>query len=112
MHAFQLISKILSVGIIVSLTVAGVNIYRYWQESAAGQSVATCFLPTGDVKVISRDGLLRAVDRSTGEAAGLLERWPNGDIQLTTKDGFAPNVTPCLSGKLNTEQLNALPLHG
>ncbi|EIT7321881.1 hypothetical protein L3D42_004224 [Enterobacter hormaechei] len=86
MNAFQLMSKILSIGIIVSLMVAGVNIYRFWQESAAGQS--------------------------TGEVAGFLERWPNGDIQLTTKDGFAPNVTPCLSGKLNTEHLNSLPLHG
>lgn len=111
MNAFPLMSKILSIGIIVSLTVAGVNIYRSWQESAAGQSITTCSLPTGDVKVISRDGLLRAVEQSTGEVAGLLERWPNGDIQLTTNDGFAPNVTPCLSGKLNTEQLNSLPLY-
>ncbi|WP_149543344.1 hypothetical protein [Serratia marcescens] len=106
------IDRILSVGIIVSLSVAGTNLYHYLKDRNADQGIVSCSLATGDVKVISRDGLLRAVDRKTGEAAGFLERWPNGDIQLTTKDGFAPNVTPCLSGKLNTEQLNSLPLHG
>lgn len=107
----MLIKKILNVGIIVSLTVAGVNLYRYLQERDDGKSIVSCSLPTGTFNLIQRDGHLQPVDQKTGAVAGFLERRSNGQIQLTTADGFAPNVTPCLSGKLSAEQLNSLPLH-
>lgn len=107
----MLIKKIINVGIIVSLTVAGVNLYRYLQERDDGKSIVSCSLPTGNFDLLNLDGRLQPVDESTGKVIGFLERWSNGEIQLTTADGFAPNVTPCLSGKLSTEQLNSLPLH-
>lgn len=107
----MLIKKIINVGIIVSLTVAGVNLYRYLQERDDGKGIVSCSLPTGNFDLLNLDGRLQPVDESTGKVIGFLERRSNGEIQLTTADGFAPNVTPCLSGKLSTEQLNSLPLH-
>ncbi|EPO4111200.1 hypothetical protein ACUADT_003668 [Enterobacter cloacae] len=107
----MLIKKIINVGIIVSLTVAGVNLYRYLQERDDGKGIVSCSLPTGNFELLNLDGRLQPVDESTGKVIGFLERRSNGEIQLTTADGFAPNVTPCLSGKLSTEQLNSLPLH-
>ncbi|EQA1583304.1 hypothetical protein ABKW25_20865 (plasmid) [Enterobacter hormaechei] len=107
----MLIKKIINVGIIVSLTVAGVNLYRYLQERDDGKGIVSCSLPTGNFDLLNLDGRLQPVDESTGKVIGFLERRSDGQIQLTTADGFAPNVTPCLSGKLSTEQLNSLPLH-
>ena len=107
----MLIKKIINVGIIVSLTVAGVSLYRYLQERGDGKGIVSCSLPTGNFDLLNLDGCLQPVDESTGKVIGFLERRSNGEIQLTTADGFAPNVTPCLSGKLSTEQLNSLPLH-
>jgi len=106
-----LIKKIINVGIIVSLTVAGVNLYRYLQERDDGKGIVSCSLPTGNFDLLNLDGRLQPVDESTGKVIGFLERRSDGQIQLTTADGFAPNVTPCMSGKLSTEQLNSLPLH-
>lgn len=102
--------------ILLCLLTALVNLLQYLGgredgPPAAEGSIATCTLPTGSFDVIQRDGYLQPVDQKTGAVAGLLQRWPNGEIQLTTAEGFAPNVTPCLYGKLNTEQLNSLPLH-
>lgn len=107
----MLIKKIINVGIIVSLTVAGVNLYRYLQERDDGKGIVSCSLPTGNFDLLNLDGRLQPVDESTGKVIGFLERRSDGQIQLTTADGFAPNVTPCMSGKLSTEQLNSLPLH-
>ncbi|HGD3582761.1 TPA: hypothetical protein ACI4GT_003507 [Enterobacter hormaechei] len=107
----MLIKKIINVGIIVSLTVAGVNLYRYLQERDDGKGIVSCSLPTGNFDLLNLDGRLQPVDESTGKVIGFLERRSDGQIQLTTADGFAPNVTACLSGKLSTEQLNSLPLH-
>ncbi|QHM78122.1 hypothetical protein C7M52_04153 (plasmid) [Mixta theicola] len=107
----MLIKKIINVGIIVSLTVAGVNLYRYLQERDDGKGIVSCSLPTGNFDLLNLDGRLQPVDESTGKVIGFLERRSDGQIQLTTADGFAPNVTSCLSGKLSTEQLNSLPLH-
>lgn len=107
----MLIKKIINVGIIVSLAVAGVNLYRYLQERDDGKGIVSCSLPTGNFDLLNLDGRLQPVDESTGKVIGFLERRSDGQIQLTTADGFAPNVTPCLSGKLSTEQLNSLPLH-
>ncbi len=108
----MVINRMLTMGIVVSLSVAGTSLYHYLQERSAGRSIVSCSLPTGDFTVISRDGHLQTLDQKTGAEAGLLERWPDGDIQLTTTEGFAPDVTQCLSGKLDAEQLNSLPLHG
>lgn len=107
----MLIKKIINVGIIVSLTVVGVNLYRYLQERGDGKGIVSCSLPTGYFDLLNLDGRLQPVDESTGKVIGFLERRSDGQIQLTTADGFAPNVTPCLSGKLSTEQLHSLPLH-
>ncbi|QRQ77040.1 hypothetical protein JQN59_26375 (plasmid) [Citrobacter sp. B72] len=99
MNSFQLISKVLSVGIIVSLTVVGVNIYRSWQESAASTSVATCSLPTGNFKIIPRDGRLNAVNAETGMTLGVPVRHPDGKVLLVTHEGKVRDVTDCLGEK-------------
>lgn len=39
------------------------------------------------------------IDRSTGEVLGLFERHPDGDVQLTTPEGYAPLVNDCLTEK-------------
>lgn len=117
----MVIKKFMSLGpleliILISLLMALAHLLQYLGGREDGPpdtegSIATCSLSTGSFYVIQRDGHLQPVDQKTGAVAGLLERWPDGEIQLTTADGFAPNVTQCLSGKLNTEQLNSLPLH-
>lgn len=102
--------------ILLCLLTALVNLLQYLGgredgPPAAEGSIATCTLPTGSFDVIQRDGHLQPVDQKTGAVAGLLELRPDGKIQLTTAEGFAPDVTPCLSGKLTEEQRNSLPLH-
>ncbi|MET6349089.1 hypothetical protein [Enterobacter kobei] len=48
----MLIKKIINVGIIVSLTVAGVSLYRYLQERGDGKGIVSCSLPTGNIEII------------------------------------------------------------
>lgn len=97
--------------IILCLLVAGVNLLAYLGGRSADQSIADCSLPTGNFELLNQDGRLQPVDKSTGKVIGFLGRRASGEIQLTTADGFTPNVTPCLSGKLSTEQPDSLPLH-
>ncbi|WP_436883059.1 hypothetical protein [Enterobacter asburiae] len=100
------------VGALLVASLLGIALYHYYHpESKTTGSIASCSLPTGNFDLLNLDGRLQPVDESTGKVIGFLERRSDGQIQLTTSDGFAPNVTPCLSGKLSTEQLNSLPLH-
>lgn len=98
--------------IILCLLVAGVNLLAYpGGRRSADQNIAGCSLPTGNFELLNQDGRLQPADESTGKVTGFLGRRASGEIQLTTADGFTPNVTPCLSGKLSTEQPDSLPLH-
>ena len=92
----MLIKKILNVGIIVSLTVAGVNLYRYLQERDDGKGIVSCSLPTGNIEIIPRDGRLNAVNTETGMKLGVPERWPDGQIMITANGGRMINATACL----------------
>jgi len=94
-----LIKKILNVGIIVSLTVAGVNLYRYLQERDDGKSIVSCSLPTGNFEIVPRDGRLDAVNTETGMTLGVPERRPDGSVLLVTNGGRVRDVTECLGEK-------------
>ncbi|MFJ7794400.1 hypothetical protein [Pseudomonas sp. NPDC096950] len=50
-----------------------------------------------DVK--EEEGRMVPIDRSTGDVIGLFERHQNGDVQLTTPEGYAPLVNECLTEK-------------
>ncbi|MGO3543710.1 membrane lipoprotein lipid attachment site-containing protein [Pseudomonas helleri] len=54
-------------------------------------------------------GRLVPVDSSSGDALGLFERWPNGAVQLTTPEGYTPNVTDCLMAKGFAAKLRDVP---
>ncbi|EBB7382061.1 hypothetical protein R0U04_003908 [Salmonella enterica] len=95
----MLINKILNVGIIVSLTVAGVNLYRYLQERDDGKSIVSCSLPTGNFEIIPRDGRLNAVNTETGMTLGVPERSRDGRVLLVTNGGRVRDVTECLGEK-------------
>ncbi|WNI61190.1 hypothetical protein RIL73_00215 (plasmid) [Enterobacter asburiae] len=104
--------RVFQVGALLFVGLLGAALYlNYHAKSQRAGSIASCSLPTGNFDLRNLDGRLQPVDESTGKVIGFLERRSDGQIQLTTADGFAPNVTPCLSGKLSTEQLNSLPLH-
>lgn len=62
-----------------------------------------------DFNVREDQGKLVPIDLSTGEVLGLFERLPDGDVQLTTPEGFAPLVTACLKGKGLTAKLGSIP---
>jgi len=94
-----LIKKILNVGIIVSLTVAGVNLYRYLQNRDDGKSILSCSLPTGNFEIIPRDGRLNAVNTESGMTLGVPERRPDGSVLLVTNGGRVRDVTECLGEK-------------
>ncbi|MGC6079436.1 MULTISPECIES: hypothetical protein [Citrobacter] len=95
----MLIERILNVGIIVSLTVAGVNLYHYLQDRDDGKSIVSCSLPTGDFEIIPRDGRLNAVNTATGMTLGVPERDPDGHVVLVTHGGKVRDVTDCLGEK-------------
>ncbi|HCJ7372034.1 TPA: hypothetical protein NVL56_004026 [Enterobacter hormaechei subsp. xiangfangensis] len=95
----MLIQKIVNVGIIVSLSVAGVNLYRYLQERDDGKSILSCSLPTGNFEIIPRDGRLNAVNTETGMTLGVPERRPDGSVLLVTNGGRVRDVTECLGEK-------------
>ncbi|EOX8980571.1 hypothetical protein ACPW6J_003716 [Enterobacter hormaechei] len=95
----MLIKKILNVGIIVSLTVAGVNLYRYLQNRDDGKSILSCSLPTGNFEIIPRDGRLNAVNTESGMTLGVPERRPDGSVLLVTNGGRVRDVTECLGEK-------------
>lgn len=90
------IDRILTVGIIVSLSVAGTNLYHYLQERNADQGIVSCSLPTGDFTIIPRDGRLDAVNSATGMTLGVPERVPDGRVVLVTHGGKVRDVTDCL----------------
>lgn len=95
----MLIQKILNVGIIVSLSVAGTNLYRILQERDAGKGILSCSLPAGDFEIIPRDGRLHAVNTATGMTLGVPERDPDGQVVLVTHEGTVRDVTDCLGEK-------------
>ncbi|PUW01489.1 hypothetical protein [Cronobacter sakazakii] len=95
----MVIDRILTVGIIVSLSVAGTNLYRYLQDRNAGKSIVSCSLPTGDFKIIPLDGRLDAVNTETGMTLGVPERVSDGRVVLVTHGGKVRDVTDCLGEK-------------
>lgn len=90
------IDRMLTVGIIVSLSVAGTNLYRYLKDRNADQGIVSCSLPTGSFTVIPRDGRLDAVNTETGMTLGVPERDPDGSVVLVTHGGNVRDVTACL----------------
>ena len=95
----MVIYRILTVGIIVSLSVAGTHLYRYLQERDAGKYIVACSLPTGNFEIIPRDGRLDAVNTVTGMTLGVPERVPDGRVVLVTHGGKVRDVTDCLGDK-------------
>ncbi|PNL03863.1 hypothetical protein CEQ28_000145 [Hafnia alvei] len=95
----MVINRILTFGIIVSLSVAGTNLYRYLQERDAGKYIVSCSLPTGNFEIIPRDGRLDAVNTVTGMTLGVPERVPDGRVVLVTHGGKVRDVTDCLGDK-------------
>ncbi|EEJ1195870.1 hypothetical protein IO249_003405 [Salmonella enterica] len=91
--------RILTVGIIVSLSVAGTNLYHSLQDRNAGKSIISCSLPTGDFEIIPRDGRLNAVNTATGMTLGVPELDPDGHVVLVTHGGTVRDVTDCLGDK-------------
>ncbi|EIK1335568.1 hypothetical protein LJV55_004061 [Salmonella enterica] len=92
----MLIKKILDVGIIVSLSVAGTNLYHYLQGRNAPQGIVSCSLPTGGFDIIPRDGRLDAVNTETGMTLGVPERVSDDHVVLVTRGGKEWDVTDCL----------------
>ncbi|ASG90752.1 hypothetical protein [Salmonella enterica] len=95
----MLINKILNVGIIVSLSIAGTNLYHYLQGRNATQGIVSCSLPTGDFNIIPRDGRLDAVNTETGMTLGVPERVSDDHVVLVTHGGKVWDVTDCLGEK-------------
>ncbi|EAA5420650.1 hypothetical protein CB438_18135 [Salmonella enterica subsp. enterica serovar Newport] len=95
----MLINKILNVGIIVSLSIAGTNLYHYLQGRNAPQGIVSCSLPTGDFNIIPRDGRLDAVNTETGMTLGVPERVSDDHVVLVTHGGKVWDVTDCLGEK-------------
>ncbi|EAQ9984970.1 hypothetical protein EAP48_26445 [Salmonella enterica] len=91
--------RILTVGIIVSLSVAGTNLYHSLQDRNAGKSIVSCSLPTGNFEIIPRDGRLNAVNTETGMTLGVPERSRDGRVLLVTNGGRVRDVTECLGEK-------------
>lgn len=48
---------------------------------------------------VKEEGRMVPIDRSTGDVLGLFERHPDGCVQLTTPEGYAPLVNDCLTEK-------------
>ncbi|HAG0277398.1 TPA: hypothetical protein G8S33_003882 [Salmonella enterica] len=93
----MLINKILDVGIIVSLSIAGTNLYHYLQDR--NQGIVSCSLPTGDFNIIPRDGRLDAVNTETGMTLGVPERVSDDPVVLVTHGGKVWDVTDYLGEK-------------
>ena len=98
----MVIDRILTMGIVVSLAVAGVHLIQYLGERAeAGQRdkegvVATCDAGGKTFVVKPHFGELIAVETPTGMKLGVPERWPDGQIMITANGGRTINATACL----------------
>lgn len=96
------IDRILTMGIVVSLAVAGVHLTQYLVGRAeAGQRdnegvVATCDAGGKTFVVQPRFGELMAIETPTGMKLGIPERWPDGQIMITANGGRMINATACL----------------
>ncbi|HAF4865920.1 TPA: hypothetical protein G9F10_004065 [Salmonella enterica] len=95
----MIIDRMLTVGMIVALSVAGTNLYHYLQDRNADQGIVSCSLPTSDFTIIPRDGRLDAVNTETGMTLGVPERDPDGRVVLVTHGGNVQDVTDCLGEK-------------
>lgn len=92
------VNKLLFVGVIACMVLAGADLSFYLQEQHTDLSIATCSMPGGNFKIIPHNGWLEAVNVATGAVLGIPEREKDGAVWLR-RGLWSIDVTTCLGRK-------------